>query len=63
MNVHFKRLLEIANKDERIILGLMSGTSLDGLDLALCSFSGSGLQTNVKVLQFETISYNRKSVV
>ena len=60
MNVHFKRLLEIANKDERIILGLMSGTSLDGLDLALCSFSGSGLQTKVKVLQFETISYDEE---
>lgn len=36
----------------------MSGTSLDGLDVALCRFSGSGLQTRFKLLEFETINYN-----
>lgn len=36
----------------------MSGTSLDGLDMALCSFSGSGLQTTIKLLQFETVPFN-----
>lgn len=36
----------------------MSGTSLDGLDIALCQFSGSGLQTQFKLLEFETMVYD-----
>lgn len=35
----------------------MSGTSLDGLDVALCSFSGSGLQTKIELLQFDTVPF------
>ena len=40
-----------------MIIGLMSGTSLDGLDVALCRFEGSGLSTKTTVLQFKTIPY------
>ena len=36
----------------------MSGTSLDGLDVALCSIEGSGLQTELKLIQFETVEYD-----
>lgn len=39
------------------ILGQMSGTSLDGLDLALCEFEKSGDKVNFKLLHTETISY------
>lgn len=35
----------------------MSGTSLDGLDIALCSISGSGLKTKVALRKFTTIPY------
>ncbi|MFB9079391.1 anhydro-N-acetylmuramic acid kinase [Flavobacterium procerum] len=51
-------LYKIAQKETRKILGLMSGTSLDGLDLALCEVSGEGGNTNVKIEQFETIDYS-----
>ena len=35
----------------------MSGTSLDGLDLALCKIKGSGFNTSVELKQFESIPY------
>lgn len=36
----------------------MSGTSLDGLDVALCKVTGAGLHTQVEVLKFTTVDYN-----
>jgi len=58
MNKNITALYNIAQKETRKILGLMSGTSLDGLDIALCAISGSGENTEVKILDFETISYS-----
>ncbi len=50
----------IAHQFERMILGLMSGTSLDGLDIALCKISGNGIKTTCDVLHFETIPYSHE---
>lgn len=58
MKTHLLQLAAIARKKERLIIGLMSGTSLDGLDVALCRFQGAGLKTRVQVLHFETIPYD-----
>jgi anhydro-N-acetylmuramic acid kinase len=57
MNKNISALFEIAQKETRKIIGLMSGTSLDGLDIALCAISGAGENTAVKIMEFETISY------
>jgi anhydro-N-acetylmuramic acid kinase len=57
MNKNLAHLYEIFQKKERLVIGLMSGTSLDGLDVALCRIKNSGLQTKVEVLHFETFSY------
>jgi anhydro-N-acetylmuramic acid kinase len=54
---HVTKLSGISRKPERLIIGLMSGTSLDGLDIALCLCRGSYLDTEVSLLKFETIPY------
>ncbi|MFB9108485.1 anhydro-N-acetylmuramic acid kinase [Flavobacterium gyeonganense] len=58
MNKNITALYNIAQKQTRKIIGLMSGTSLDGLDIALCAISGAGENTAVKILEFETINYS-----
>jgi anhydro-N-acetylmuramic acid kinase len=58
VNSNINKLYKIAQKHSRLIIGLMSGTSVDGLDVALCRFTGSGLETKIEVLFFETVSYN-----
>lgn len=57
MNKNLQALYQIAQKPIRRIIGLMSGTSMDGLDVALCELSGASETTKVKLLKFETVVY------
>lgn len=51
-------LTTLVGKEKKLAVGLMSGTSLDGIDAALVEINGSGKQTKVKLLAFETYPYS-----
>ena len=48
------RLAELAAKERRRVVGLMSGTSADGIDAVLVDLWGSGESTRYEILSFET---------
>jgi len=58
LNTNLKKLFKIAGKPEKLGIGLMSGTSLDGLDIALCKFTNNGLNTRFELLEFKTLPYD-----
>ncbi|MEO6190553.1 MAG: anhydro-N-acetylmuramic acid kinase [Saprospiraceae bacterium] len=50
----------IKSYDNKVILGLMSGTSLDGLDIIACRFKHETKAYNFEILAAETIEYAKE---
>jgi anhydro-N-acetylmuramic acid kinase len=50
----------MAENQSYIALGLMSGTSLDGLDMACCAFEWKNSQWRFRILQSETLDYSKE---
>ncbi len=52
-----KNLFEISKKQTKKVIGLMSGTSVDGVDAALVEITGSGTSTKIDLIGFIEYSY------
>ncbi|RKU15686.1 anhydro-N-acetylmuramic acid kinase [Candidatus Poribacteria bacterium] len=48
---------ELLNKNKKYVIGLMSGTSVDGIDAAVVEITGHGLETTVNLIAFETFPF------
>jgi anhydro-N-acetylmuramic acid kinase len=52
-----KRLFDFVKKGTRLVIGLMSGTSVDGIDAALVEIEGSGIDTRLRQIDFVTLPF------
>src|SRR5262249_5064110 len=48
----FAALLERSRKPSRLVVGLMSGTSADSIDAAICRMTGQGAEVGVELLHY-----------
>jgi len=55
-----KKFLSLYRKKSRIVIGILSGTSVDAVDLVLVKINGSGKSTSVKVIDSESYMINKK---
>jgi anhydro-N-acetylmuramic acid kinase len=55
-----EHLIRLNEKESRIIIGLMSGTSCDGIDECLVKITGNCLSTEVDIIGFETYPYKNE---
>ncbi len=55
-----ENLIHLREKDSRNVIGLMSGTSFDGIDACLVKITGNGLSTEIEIIEFETYPYKEE---
>ena len=55
-----ENLIRLKEKESRNVIGLMSGTSCDGIDACLVKITGNGLSTEVDIIGFETYPYKNE---
>lgn len=54
-----EKLKKVLDKKSRLIIGLMSGMSLDGVDLALVNISGEFPNVKIELINFKSYAYDK----
>ena len=54
-------LLRLQHKNPKKLIGLMSGTSADGIDACLVEISGNGIHTKINIHGFDTYPYDERT--
>ena len=54
----FSELLERSVKPSRLVVGLISGTSADSIDVAICELKGQGSKIGVKLIHYGEHAHN-----
>lgn len=52
-----KKLLSLTRKKKKYVIGLMSGTSVDNVDVALVEINGNWIDTKIKLIGFSEFPY------
>ena len=52
-----REFYELLKIEKKYVIGLMSGTSVDGIDAAIVEIRGHGLETAIDLIAFETFSF------
>lgn len=55
-----ERLKKISENKTRYVIGLMSGTSVDGIDAALVKIDGSGLNTKITLIDYLSVPFSQE---
>lgn len=50
-------VINVSNKQKKLAIGLMSGTSMDGVDACLVEIEGNYTSTKIKLIDFITLNY------
>lgn len=48
------KFLSLFNKRHRLVIGILSGTSVDAVDIVLTKITGSGVSSKIKVIDFKS---------
>lgn len=54
----FSELMERSIKPSRLVVGLISGTSADSIDVAICELNGQGSKIRVKLIHYDEHAHN-----
>ncbi len=55
------KLQQLQQKNPKKVIGLMSGTSADGIDACLAEIYGNGINTKINIIAFDTYPYDRNT--